>query len=625
MRPSRWTVRRTSLGVGATAAVAATALATGLVSPASGPQTGRLAPLLGTPVAAATLDGFADCEELRRWYVDATLPHVTAWGLGGPVVPLMAAEQALPTAGTADARSAETDVDTAVGSGPTGTNVQEAGVDEPDTAKTDGRLVAHVAGGRGDRPSVVLTDVSGEAPLELSRLRLPRGLSGAELLLVGDRLVVLGTAWHQGPILAESRSLPVEGFAEGTTRALVVDVGDPRSPRIEDDASFSGDLVAARLHDGVVRLVLTTSTPALDFVQPRRGRTRAEALRENRRRVRESDIADWLPTVERGGAPASLLDCSDVRHPKKASGYGTVSVVAFDPADPQTLHSTAVTTSSDLVYSSTDRMYLATTYRRGSDVHAFGLDDASTRYVASGTVPGTVRDRWSMSEYDGDLRVATALGRDVWDPDENAVVVLRERGDRLAEVGRVGAMGIREQIRSVRWFGELAVVVTFRQVDPLYTVDLSDPEAPRVLGELKIPGFSAYLHPVGDDLVLGLGQDASRDGRTRGAQAAVFDLRDLGAPRRVDVEGVGAETDFVASYDPRAFTYLPASRTVLATVDDWRDGVRVVAMRIGEDGELTRLRDVRVGGWNSSSVRPLPLDDERVALVARGRVRLLTP
>ncbi len=616
MRPPRWTV----LGIGATAAVAATTLATGLVAPAPGPGTGRLAPLLGTPAAAATLDGFADCEELRQWYVDATLPHVTAWGLGGRVV--LAAEQALPTAGRVDRDSS---TDTAVSSGPTGTNVQEAGVDEPDTAKTDGELVAHVTGGWSDRHSVVLTDVSGDVPRVLSRLKLPRGLSDAELLLVGDRLVVLGTAWHDGPIAMDSRIGPVGGYDAGTTRVLVVDVSDPGSPRIADDAAYSGDLVAAREHDGVVRVVLTTPSPAIDFVVPRRGRTRAEARAENRRRVQESDIEAWLPTVERDGDPAPLLECADVRHPDKASGYGTMSVVSFDPADPEERRSTAVTTSSDLVYSSTERMYLATTYRRGSDVHSFALDGAETRYVASGTVPGTVRDRWSMSEYDGDLRVATALGKDAWDPDENAVVVLREHGDRLAEIGRVGAMGIREQIQSVRWFGDLAVVVTFRQVDPLYTVDLSDPEDPQVLGELKIPGFSAYLHPIGDDLVLGLGQDASRGGRTRGAQAAVFDLRDLGSPRRVDVETVGPETDFVASYDPRALTYLPGSRTVLATVDDWRDGVRVVAMRIGEGGELTRLRDIHVGGWNSTVVRTLPLDEERVALVARGKVRLVTP
>ena len=112
-----------------------------------------------------------------------------------------------------------------------------------------------------------------------------------------------------------------------------------------------------------------------------------------------------------------------MRHPEKASGYGTVTVVAFDPDDPADRRTTAVTTGSDLVYSSTDRLYLATQQRRSSGVHAFALEGVDTSYVASGTVPGHVKDRWSFSEYDGHLRVASALGKDAWEPEENAVRV----------------------------------------------------------------------------------------------------------------------------------------------------------------------------------------------------------
>jgi hypothetical protein len=171
------------------------------------------------------------------------------------------------------------------------------------------------------------------------------------------------------------------------------------------------------------------------------------------------------------------------------------------------------------------------------------------------------------------------------------------------------------------------VVVTFRQVDPLYTVDLSDPTAPRVIGELKIPGFSSYLHPLGGDLVLGLGQDATRTGRTRGAQAAVFDLRDLADPRRLDTAGFGRSTEFTAAWDPRTLTYLPESRTVLAVLTDWRKpgGTRVVVLGVGDDGRLAARAGRRVPGWEAWNVRTLPLDGGRVALVSDGDVALFTP
>jgi hypothetical protein len=340
-----------------------------------------------------------------------------------------------------------------------------------------------------------------------------------------------------------------------------------------------------------------------------------------------------------------LLECTDVRHPKGQFGSGTISVVTFDVGTPTDLSATAVTAGGELVYSSADRLYLATATsgswfepmplpsvsRRSepqppsTQVHAFALDGTDTTYVASGEVPGRVKDRWSFSEYDGHLRVATALGDNLWNPTENAVVVLEERGDTLAQIGRVAGMGIREEIQSVRWFGDLAVVVTFRQVDPLYTIDLSDPTRPEVLGELKIPGFSAYLHPIGDDRLLGLGQDATMQGRTVGAQAAVFDIGDLDRPRRVSTAGFERNTELTATSDPRAFTYLPEQRTALTPVQNYLTGrTRLAIFTLAPDGAISRSTTGVIGGFDGSGVRALPLGDGQVALVAAGEVTKLS-
>ena len=136
-------------------------------------------------------------------------------------------------------------------------------------------------------------------------------------------------------------------------------------------------------------------------------------------------------------------------------------------------------------------------------LYAFDLGDTSATYVGSGAVDGQVASSWSMDEQDGVLRVAVGAA---YRSTANAVVLLRPESGRLVEVGRIDGLGPDQQIRSMRWLGDTAVMVTFRQVDPFYVLDLADPTRPQVLGALHLPGWSSYLHPVGPHLVLGLGQ-----------------------------------------------------------------------------------------------------------------------
>ena len=620
-------------------------LGAGLASAVAG-GTVLAAPTLSPPAAAGELPTFTDCRELLAWYVDGTLPMVGPWGLDSPGYYAMEGQRSMLSSTAAEDSAAAPDQ--AVGNGATGTNVQEAGVDEPDVAKTNGTIVVHIANG-----DVVVTDLDGP-PRELSRVPLSGRQGNPELLLVGDKVVVLSDDSYYGGVPApmESRIMAPEfNTGQGRTSVMVIDITDPAAPRIESRQRYDGGLVSAREYDGTLRMVLTTSSPTIDFVAPNRERTPAQARLENRAILRNSTIEDWLPSVTSGLSSLSgserspLLECEDVRHPEKQSGFGTISVVTFDADSPADRSATAVTAGGELVYSSTDRLYLATTTGGGwgepvpladdsvqsvqqpprTKVHAFALDGTDTTYVASGQIPGWVKDRWSLSEHDGQLRVATALGQDMSNPAENAVVVFEERGDDLVEVGRVAKLGINEQIQSVRWFGDLAIMVTFRQVDPLYTIDLSDPTQPEILGELKIPGFSAYLHPVGDDRLLGLGQDATLTGSTLGAQVAVFDISDLQDPKRVGATGFNRDTMLTATSDPRAFTYLPEQSTALSPVQDYRTGLtRLAFLKIAADGAITRTTTGPIADWDASGVRTLPLGNGQVALVAGGKVTKLS-
>jgi uncharacterized secreted protein with C-terminal beta-propeller domain len=257
-----------------------------------------------------------------------------------------------------------------------------------------------------------------------------------------------------------------------------------------------------------------------------------------------------------------------------------------------------------------------------TQLHAFALDGAETRYVASGHVTGTVRDRWSLDEHDGRLRVAWTIAgsRTIIDTNgetrqqtRNGITILSERNGTLEPTGTIDGLGLDENIQSVRWFDDLAVLVTFRQMDPLYTIDLTDQEHPREIGKLKIPGYSGYLHPIGDDLLLGLGVDATDQGRSLGSQAAVFDIADLADPKQVSKQRFGVESSLLAIDDPRGFTWLPDRRTGLTTVSSWTtDRTRLVALHVSDAGELV-ARDLATDvGWNA---RTLPLDDGRIALV----------
>ncbi|CAN5596014.1 hypothetical protein BH10ACT10_BH10ACT10_19560 [soil metagenome] len=605
----------TTFAVGATSgAVAFAVLTTGMFGAAPG-LVGVAGSLFSVPAAAAGgLPAFDDCEQLREWYVDRALPLVGPYGLGGgPVLPMALAERSASTPTYA------ADTAGAVASSGTGTTTQEADVDESDVAKTDGSLVVRIS----DR-QLVVTDVTGARPREVSRTTLPGpALQSPELLLRDGTVLVVGDERTSYPFLEDGvrdrTFLPVRPV-DPRTHALSVDLGDPASPRFTGNQAIDGGAISTREYaDGTVRVVVTTGYPPLDFVQPNRDRTARQATLRNREIVRAAPVSAWLPGVRSdGGAKRSLVDCSDVRHPRRASGFGTISVLTFPFDDPAAATTTAVTAAGDLFYSSASRLFVATTSGESvparvptTQVHAFALDGDRTTYTASGSFRGTVKDRWSLSAYDGRLRVAARLGGR-----SNGVLVLDERDGRLVETGRVGGLGRDETIQSVRWFGDLAIVVTFRQTDPLYTVDLSDPDRPRVVGALRIPGFSSYLHPVGDDLLVGIGHDASATGSDLGAQATSFDLRDPADVRRADTYGFGPTTDVSAGWDPRTFTYLPDRRTLVTPVMDWSaNRSRFVALRVGTDGSLSRTASWVTRRYAGVDVRTLPLGGGRIALV----------
>jgi len=256
-----------------------------------------------------------------------------------------------------------------------------------------------------------------------------------------------------------------------------------------------------------------------------------------------------------------------------------------------------ITSYTSNIYASSDKLVIAgESYEENDEgvwkehtiflVYDIVNGGSTTSPSAVGRVPGSLLNQFSMDHYvDGDvdyLRVATTtwgqwgLVDDVWQQtqtSESSVYVMKmtslgnenedDEGGAMEIVGSVNEIGLGERIYAVRFVGVRGYVVTFRQIDPFYTLNLSDPTAPEVVGELKIPGFSNYLHPVSDDLILGLGQDADQNGRTNGLQISLFDVSDFANPKQVRKYTEENNASSAAQYDHRAFRYLPESKLLI--------------------------------------------------------------
>ena len=412
--------------------------------------------------------------------------------------------------------------------GTSGTNTQEAGVDEGDLVETDGRYVYTIVDGR------TLTIVDTIEGTKIGALRLDPDQGMSQMILDGTRLALVVNGWGGGPVPLDSAGRPASdfgyGYGYGLTGVNVIDVADPTAPTSLGTSWFEGSAQAVRATDGVVRVVVTSGLgDRLPFVVPANGSLSGEERAEelNRQLVEESVAEDWLPRridEAPGGTtstPITTIGCDRIGQPAEFSGLGLTWIATVDlRADaPETLGSAGVVSTGGTTYASAEHLYVSTVRwdppvdgvqpmrpePPTTAIHSFGIAGrGDAAYEASGVVDGNLLNQFSMSEHEGRLRVATTTSDSGFGgSSESQVRVLERSGTALEQVGVVSGLGVTEQIYSVRFLGNMAYVVTFRQMDPLYVVDLSDPTAPVVRGELKIPGYSAYLHPPGRDAFSG--------------------------------------------------------------------------------------------------------------------------
>ena len=479
-----------------------------------------------------------------------------------------------------------------------GTNDYVAGVDEPDLVKTDGRRIVTVASGVLEVIDAASRTVTGR--LELNAAGEGIAYQPANLLLSGDHALVLtsGGPVVEGATGSGGSPRPVDG-----SRLLLIDLAG--RPSVMSSYVIEGSLIDARQIGPAVRVVISTQ-PRLDFPAQPGSTSNGERVAANQAVISRAGLDAWLPHYEEtsGGATSTgHIACSAVSRPASYSGANLLTVLTFDLTSDALGSGNGVSIVADgnTVYGTDTSLYVAGDERwlaeastadagpgmsaggaastpgraatgQQTDIYRFDITSPGPpRFAAGGSVPGYLIDQYALSEWQGYLRVATTTGTS-WaladgppadaQASSSAVYVLSIRGPVMRLAGHVTGLGRTERIYSVRFMGPVGYVVTFRQTDPLYTVDLSDPAQPRVRGSVALTGYSAYLHPASDTRLIGIGRQADAMGHVGGTQVSLFDVSDLAAPIRMATFALTA-TISSAEFDPHAFLYWPATHLMV--------------------------------------------------------------
>jgi hypothetical protein len=576
----------------------------------------------------ARLESFDQCEELEDYIEDTAVLDMRAqlswqkrmigqWGRGIPIAidgggpPMMGAPELDAVSGGANGGS------NPAPRGPgdyTDTNNQVSGVDEADFVKNDGTRILVISGRK--------LYLHQSWPAESLRAVGSLGLEGwpREMFLEGNRVTIFSGVYVQedtgsggaggGADLAICPAdAPCGYYGSNATKVTVVDVTDMSSPQVVDELYLPGSYSNARRTGETVRLLLNDhfrwpagmkwSPEYNESLWKDDDRLRDaidDLMKQNEKVIRERTLAQWLPTGWRKRPDGSKVevgyDCRDFYRSNAPAKLGFVTVATLNPgATESTVRRSSLVASPGEIYASKDALYLASqhwwwwptdgqvthTYLHKFDTRSAGV----ARYVGSGVVEGHLLNQFSMDEHEGVLRVATTIAtlrvtEDApWGRQEttNRVTTFREQDGRLVKAGQSEDLAVGERIFSARFIGNKGYVVTFRQVDPLFTFDLSDPENPRKVGELKVPGFSSYIHPLGENHLLTVGMhvpENQTDWRQRAVKLSLFDVSNPAEPKEAFTQLVGTAYGWSESlWEHKAFNFFPAKGLLAIPFSDY--------------------------------------------------------
>lgn len=534
-------------------------------------------------VSDAALPKFASCQALTKTIKDNSVKSTSRSGIFDLAIGSATKSTATQSAGNLPAPAAES-----ISSDYSQTNIQVAGVDEADTVKTDGQYIYTIS---GNNVFVALAYPAADAKL-ISKISITNG-SPSEIFIDGKNLLVFGSRYYSNPSGAEdlkavtgsgtssssggaatapSIAPDIYPYYTNLTFVEIYNLADPTKPELKRKLEFEGSYTSSRKIDNYVYFVVN-SYPDYRLLQTNTNTVIPPTeivpmYRDLSGKSLDTPTASLTP----------MVGCADVSYINPIESNQYVSVIGL-PIDNYTKDVTkeVVLGSSDNIYASLKNLYIANTswaaYDAGfiekikgtvptekTNIYKFNLNKDKITYQGTTTVPGTILNQYSMDEYNDHFRIATTTGY-VAQQNSTATNNLYVLDKDLKLSGSIEKIAPGEKFYSTRFMGDRAYLVTFKKVDPFFTVDLSDPSNPKILGQLKIPGFSDYLHPYDATHIIGIGKDTAESESGdfawyQGLKLAIFDVTDVSNPKEMWKTIIGDRgTDSPVLTNPKAFLF----------------------------------------------------------------------
>ena len=458
------------------------------------------------------------------------------WGCEPEARAMLAKSNSIMIDNTADSYSGGSNVDFSQ------TNIQVDGVDEPDVVKTDGKYLYILANSK----IYIVKSFPAEEATILSEISFENDVYIVNFFINKDRLIVFSTS-NRYPIYYGEQKNEYECFpywrGVSTTVINVYDISDRESPELAKDIEIDGSYFNARMIGGYIYIIANENTGYIYY-------TEGGNVTLN---IPEITIDDYTTHL-----PADHIYYVNSTERIDAMTH----VISIDINGEEIDTKSFMLGSSQTMYVSNNNIFLVCyNYQQSTVIHKISIDKGSISYIAKGEVPGYTLNQFSMDEHNGFFRIATQT----WTSESGSVTnlyILNKDMNRISEIENIAP---EERMHSARFMGDKAYLVTFKKVDPFFSIDLSDPYNPKILGELKIPGYSDYLHPFDENHIIGIGKDTVEpeeewNGRDfawyQGLKIALFDVSDFENPKEVAKLIIGDRgTDSPALYDHKAFLF----------------------------------------------------------------------
>lgn len=435
------------------------------------------------------------------------------------------------------------------------TNVQVNGIDEADIVKTDGKHIYQLK----ENTLQIIKAIPAEKMSLEKEIIYKQTFSPFQMYLQKDQLIVMGTSYEEQTSKNNPADMKIAPIYE-TTKVIIYNVKDKKNPVEIRQIEIEGTLVTSRLMDSKVYIIankypdywLLHENPEID-IRPRY----SDSVSHSKMQAVNYDQIQYFPD-------------------SKETNFTNIAVIDLEnPSSKMAL--TTYLGSGDQLYMSKNNLYLAVTnympmtvegdysFNPDTTVYKFTVDGMKVDFHSSSEISGTILNQFSMDEYQGYFRIATTKGK-VWDdsrPSANNLYILDEN---LKQVGQLEDLARGERIYSARFMNDRIFIVTFKETDPLFVIDGSNPKQPKVLGELKIPGFSNYLHPYDENHLIGFGHDTKvipgkgSGGEpliyTNGVKLSLFDISNLSNPKEKFTEIIGGRGTYSQlNYDHKALLF----------------------------------------------------------------------